>query len=444
MIELHDYDLNWPIIYQAEAEKLSQALGKDFKEIYHIGSTAIPGMRAKPVIDILLGVHDIFKIDKINDKLAQLGYEPVTRQIVPHVSFFTKKYGPVHDFHLHLHEVGSPQIKRHVHFRDYLIYHQDEAKVYAELKNRLADQFKNDRFGYVLAKSHFVQQIDGKAKKWEGRRHDFCEANSGPQRSDWDLTRVLKAAVANFNCQNTHFPQFIEQVELIRVPGYTLINSNLPDDTFNLIIDAHLPDNQVDSKIEELTRYFTDKNIDFSWWLGPTDQPINLDAHLEQARYQNMETNPVMYFDLDSWQGEIQPHPELEIVQATDENQLIDYASVLMNDEKSFKQYYSWIASVLDKEDPFEYYVGYVNGVPVVRGMSCYFAQVVGLYWLSTAVDQRNKGYGRAMQEYRLKRAKDKNYHLAVLQASKQGYPLYAKMGYQVIAEFKDYHLISH
>ena len=75
----------------------------------------------------------------------------------------------------------------------------------------------------------------------------------------------------------------------------------------------------------------------------------------------------------------------------------------------------------------------------MVRGLSCYFAQVAGLYWLSTAPSERRKGYGRAMQEYRLKRAKDLGYHVAVLQASSEGYPLYQQLGYKECGHFREY-----
>ena len=106
--------------------------------------------------------------------------------------------------------------------------------------------------------------------------------------------------------------------------------------------------------------------------------------------------------------------PKLNIIRATDEKTLLDFALVLANDEAAFKTYFLWIASILTDDDPIEYYVGYVDGKAVVRGLSCYSAQVVGLHWLSTVPSERRKGYGRAMQEYRLKRAKELGYHVAV------------------------------
>jgi GNAT superfamily N-acetyltransferase len=127
--------------------------------------------------------------------------------------------------------------------------------------------------------------------------------------------------------------------------------------------------------------------------------------------------------------------------QLTDEKTLHDFALVLANDTQAFKTYFSWIASILTDDDPIEYYVGYIDGKPVVRGLTCYYAGVAGLHWLSTAPDERKKGYGNAMQEYRLKRAKELGYHIAALQASSEGYSLYRRLGYKECGIFKEFKL---
>lgn len=77
------------------------------------------------------------------------------------------------------------------------------------------------------------------------------------------------------------------QVELIRVPGFTLVNSGLPDDTFNYAIDADFSSADANKKISEVTDYFAQKNIPFSWWISPHDQPENLSEHLEDHGYKN-------------------------------------------------------------------------------------------------------------------------------------------------------------
>jgi len=248
--------------------------------------------------------------------------------------------------------------------------------------------------------------------------------------------------VTNLNVHMTHFAQYLNQVELIRIPGFTIVNSSLPDDTFNFVLDADFSSAEANKKILEVTNYFTQKNIPFSWWISPFDKPDDLPEQLERNGYQNTENNTAMYFDLDAWNGHAPSSiPQLEIVRASNEKTLHDFARVLANDEVAFKKYFSWIASILTDDDPIEYYVGYVNGNPVVRGLSCYFAQVAGLHWLSTAPDERRKGYGAAMQQYRLKRAKELGYHIAVLQASSEGYPLYQRLGYKECGMFREFKL---
>nr|HAT8714345.1 GNAT family N-acetyltransferase [Legionella jordanis] len=440
-VEVVPYDKQWPHLFKDEANRIQKALGECLKEIYHIGSTSIHNMPAKPVIDILLVLENADDIHFISEQLTRLDYDHLRRQIIPHVSFFTKRQGSVIRFHLHLHERGSPQIQRHVNFRDYVSQHPHVAHSYAQLKIQLASQFAEDIYSYVSGKDKLVQEIDAKAKLWEGRKRDYLPQNTGARAKDWTHEKLVKAMEANLNVHMTHFAQYLSQVELLRVPGFTLVNSTLADDTFNYALDADFSSANADEKISEVTDYFHQKNSPFSWWISPNDKPDDLSSHLENKGYENTENNCAMYFDLDAWDGDLLSMPELTIVRATEEKTLRDFARVLANDEAAFKTYFSWIASILTDDDPIEYYVGYVDGKPVVRGLSCYFAQVAGLHWLSTAPFARRKGYGRAMQEYRLKRAKDLGYHIAVLQASSEGYPLYRQLGYKEYGRFREYKL---
>ena len=438
-VEVVPYNQHWPDLFKNEANHIQNALGQCLKEIYHIGSTSIPNMPAKPAIDMMLVLDNIDDIDAISEKLTQLNYDPIRRQIIPHVSFFTKRQDQTIRFHLHLHERGSPQINRHVNFRDYVIHHPTVADDYAKLKIQLASQFPDDIYSYVSGKDQLVQEIDTKAKLWSEKKRDYLPQNTGPLTKDWPHEKLVKAMEANLNVHMTHFAQYLSQVELVRVPGFTLVNSGLTDDTFNYAIDADFSSADANKKISEVTDYFTQKNSPFSWWVSPHDQPENLSTYLENHAYKNTENNCAMYFDLDAWDGQIFSIPKLNIIRATDEKTLHDFALVLANDEATFKTYFSWVASILTDDDPIEYYVGYVDGKPVVRGLSCYFAQVAGLHWLSTVPSERRKGYGRAMQEYRLKRAKDLGYHVAVLQASNEGYPLYQQLGYQECGHFREF-----
>ncbi len=438
-VEVVPYNIHWPNLFKKEAHRIQKALSTCLKEIYHIGSTSIPDMPAKAAIDMMLVLDNLDDIQFISEQLTQLNYDPLQRQIIPHVSFFTKRYDQTIRFHLHLHERGSPQINRHINFRDYVIHHPKIARDYSQLKIQLAALFPNDIYAYVSGKDKLVQDIDTKAKCWSERKNDYLPPNIGPLAKDWPHEKLVQAMEANLNVHMTHFAQYLSQVELIRVPGFTLVNSGLADDTFNYVIDADFSSANANTKISEITDYFTQKNSPFSWWISPHDQPADLSVNLANQGYTNTENNCAMYLDLDGWDEQVHQLQTLNIVRATDEKTLQDFALVLANDEDTFKTYFSWVASILTNDDPIEYYVGYVDGKPVVRGLSCYFAQVAGLHWLSTVPSERKKGYGRAMQEYRLKRAKDLGYHIAVLQASSEGYPLYRKLGYKECGNFCEY-----
>lgn len=439
-IEIVPYDTRWPEFYAQESNRIQHILGTQLKEIYHIGSTAIPDMSAKPVIDIMLVCDNLDKITFITEKLNELNYYNIRRHVIPHRSFFTRRQDEHISFNLHIRERGDPQIIRHINFRDYVIQHPDVANRYEKLKINLAAKFINDMNAYVFGKDELVQEIDAKAKLWNGKKGNFIPANTGPLSREWQHEKLLKAMEANLNVSMTHFPQYLDPVELIRIPGFTIVNSGLDDDTFNYVLEADFSSAEANRKITEVTNYFLQKRIPFSWWVSPYDKPVDLANYLENNGYENIENNRAMYFALDEWDGHFSV-PPIKIVRAMDEKTLHDFAMVLTKNETAYKKYFSRIASVLTDDDPIEYYVGYVNDKPVVRGSTCYFAQVAGLYWLATAPAEKKKGYGTAMQYYQLKRAKDLGFHIAGLQTSTESYPLYRKLGYKECGIFRKFKL---
>lgn len=437
--EVVSYNSHWPDLFTQEAKQIQDALGTLIKKIHHIGSTAIPNMPAKRIIDMLLECDDIGDMEVIKNKLHPLGYLFFSRQVMPHRSFFTRKHRDDIGFHLHFYERGDPQVKRHVSFRDYLIAHPQDAHTYAKLKLKLAEQFKDDMNNYVAGKDKLVQEIDIKAKIWAERCKNYPSPNLGIPIKYWSEEKLIKAMVANFNIHKTYFAQYLKSVELVRIPGYTIVNSSLRNEIFNYVLDCDFTASQTSHKIAEITNYFKNKNLPFSWWISPYDHPESLAALLQENDYQNTENNVAMYLDLDSWSSSLTTAPELKIIRARDKKTLQDFALVWANDAQTFKTYFSWIAEILTDDDPIEYYVGYVDEKPVVRGLTCYYAGVAGLHWLTTVADEQKKGYGTAMQQYRLKRAKELGYHVAVLQASPRGLSLYKRLGYKECGVFQKF-----
>lgn len=162
IIQVVPYNPAWPEMFEAEAARIKQALGENCIEVYHIGSTSVPGLPAKPVIDMIPVVKDITKVDAANEAMKALGYEPQGEFGIPFRRYF-QKGGDSRTHHVHIFEQGSPEIERHLKFRDWMRSHPEDACAYAELKQQLAQQFPHDFLGYCQGKDGFIGAIDAKA-----------------------------------------------------------------------------------------------------------------------------------------------------------------------------------------------------------------------------------------------------------------------------------------
>ena len=165
-IEVSDYDPNWANEFEKEATNLKKIFGGELLEIQHIGSTSIPGMDAKPIIDILMVAQDIQKIDCFNQKMQYAGYSPKGENGIPGRRFFIKGDELHHTHHLHVFQKGHADVVRHLNFRDYLIAHPEEANEYSHLKKALANRYPLDIDSYQSGKEQFIRDIDRKAKVW--------------------------------------------------------------------------------------------------------------------------------------------------------------------------------------------------------------------------------------------------------------------------------------
>lgn len=167
-VTLSEYDPAWSDMYREEMIRIIDSLGPDsMVTTKHIGSTAIPGMCAKPTIDILLEVLTTSDDKLIVASLRKAGYSYIPKpDNPPPYMMFAKGYSMKgysgQAYHLH---VRYPGIHDEVLFRDYLIRNTGAAKEYADLKRRLAKDFKNNREKYTNGKSEFVKQIITAAKR---------------------------------------------------------------------------------------------------------------------------------------------------------------------------------------------------------------------------------------------------------------------------------------
>ena len=165
-VQVVPYSSNWPDDYAFEAARIHRALGDIVARIHHIGSTAIPGIHAKPIIDILLEVQNLEILDSGSSGLVKLGYEVKGEFGIPGRRYFRKDAPDgVRTHQIHAFEQGSPGSERHLAFRDYMISHPQIAQSYSLLKRRLAAA-SADKEAYMDGKDAFIRKHEAKAVIW--------------------------------------------------------------------------------------------------------------------------------------------------------------------------------------------------------------------------------------------------------------------------------------
>jgi GrpB-like predicted nucleotidyltransferase (UPF0157 family) len=156
-VVLVPYDEAWPSLFVEERARIERALGSWAEGIEHVGSTAVPGLAAKPILDIMVGVGSLRDAEQYIRPLEQLCYECRGEAGVPGRLFFRK--GDPRSHHLHVTEIGSEFWERHLVFRDYLRAHPGTAREYARIKQHLADRSRTDRAAYTEAKTAFISEV---------------------------------------------------------------------------------------------------------------------------------------------------------------------------------------------------------------------------------------------------------------------------------------------
>ena len=153
-VQVVPYDEAWPQLFEAEAEQIRAALGSELRVIEHVGSTSVPGLAAKPVIDIAISVESLAELDV--GALEALGYRyvPAFEEELPNRRYFTRG-----DYHVHAYEQEHEEFMDYIRFRDYLRTHPEDAQAYGDLKLTLAAEFLDDRAGYQEAKAPYVARL---------------------------------------------------------------------------------------------------------------------------------------------------------------------------------------------------------------------------------------------------------------------------------------------
>jgi len=159
-VVIYDYDPAWPERYEVLRGRLAPALGELAAAIEHVGSTAVPGLAAKPVVDLVVLLASKDDLPAVIERLADLGYRHEgDLGIVGREAFATPPGYAAHDHHLYVCAPDWGGYGDQIRFRDYLRAHAGAAADYAALKRALAVQFRNDRTAYTDGKAAFVRSI---------------------------------------------------------------------------------------------------------------------------------------------------------------------------------------------------------------------------------------------------------------------------------------------
>jgi GrpB-like predicted nucleotidyltransferase (UPF0157 family) len=159
IIEMVEYDPEWPNLYEREQAILAKAFSHLHPHIEHIGSTAVPGLCAKPIIDIMVGVPGLEEADRYIPLVRSLGYVHMKQEDEGRRVFFRKGMPRTH--HLHIVAFGSDDWHSHLSFRELLRNDPDLRGRYADLKRRSAKMHREDREAYVRSKQGFIQGVVG-------------------------------------------------------------------------------------------------------------------------------------------------------------------------------------------------------------------------------------------------------------------------------------------
>lgn len=435
---LTPFQTTWQDDFEIEKIKLLNCF-KDLNiKFYHIGSTAIPGSVAKPIVDILGVISDITKIDPYSDAISELGYQTMGEYGMKQRRFFRRKnHNPIH---LHIFEDSDPEVERHLRFVDYLKAHPDESKEYSILKQALAKDFPGDTERYCLGKSKFNKKIDIVAAHNASKL--VLEKGRGPRKKEWSQLEILKAMETNMHLQMTYFAKYVDTMELLFQPDVTVIQSSIIDDTFNYILSALFNDKNVTDRVSKIIKSFEEQALPYSWWVGPFDTPTRLPDVLLSQGLSFKEENVGMYLCLNDYMPS-QMQSMINFQRVNSLLQLKDFSQVIVKiggNPEAFDKIQSKVPPILYQDGAcFEMYVGYLYDVPVVTGILVLHANVGGIYYVATDPEQRKKGYGTAMMKHLIQRAQDQGYHMVTLQASQEGKNLYQRLGFKENCVFKEY-----
>lgn len=262
LVELTKYNPEWANIFTVAANEIKSILKENYIQIHHIGSTAIPNIYAKPIVDVLPVVKDISSVDSLNHEFEKLGYVCMGEYGIPGRRFYWKSKTK-RTLNIHLFEEGSSELKRNLLFKYFMLEHNDYAQAYSLIKKSLAEVFPEDIENYVNGKSSFVQMINyktGSAKSVQLNAKDNMTIE--PYSYIWPkLAEAEIKAIKGMAGQLSYVS--IEHIGNTAVPGL----SSKPIIDILITVESIAEANHWIKPLETLAYFFSKQNSDKSHWM---------------------------------------------------------------------------------------------------------------------------------------------------------------------------------
>ena len=162
------YNPLWVSKFEEESRHIARTMGAIVVKVHHIGSTSIPNIYAKPIIDMLVEVIAIEQVDSRNAAMVAFGYVAMGEYGLPGRRYFRKdNVQGIREYHVHTYALGSPEGFRHIAFRDFMRAHPELAQQYSDLKCQLAHQYPEDIQSYMDGKNAFIKDMERRALAWK-------------------------------------------------------------------------------------------------------------------------------------------------------------------------------------------------------------------------------------------------------------------------------------
>ncbi|HET6572325.1 MAG TPA: GrpB family protein [Fimbriiglobus sp.] len=171
-----DYSPDWPTAFEQEADRLRALLGEELVAVHHIGSTSVPGLAAKPIIDVMPLVRAIAAVDDLTPRLQDEGYRAWGEYGLPGRRYFTRDCGEYRTHNVHVYQFDNPAAERHLAFCAYLRHHEPTRREYEDLKRAVCARHPADIEAYMAGKNEWIKRVEPVAVEWYRRQAHRPEA----------------------------------------------------------------------------------------------------------------------------------------------------------------------------------------------------------------------------------------------------------------------------